>query len=144
MPFACVTRLAMVLIAVGRRLDVDAPRHGCVVVQKHALPRNLHVLADQHAVGLVEPVGQRIVGLVAHGLRIGLARPERQAGRVERQRRRDRLALELVGDRREVADQDLVRIDRAGGEHLHARNRHARIVLRHHLQVRVFALLPGK
>ena len=77
-------------------------------------------------------------------LRIGLARPQRDARRVQRQRRGDRLALQLLVDRREVADQDLVGIDRAGGEHLHAGDRDAGIVLGHHLQVRIVALLAGK
>ena len=74
-------------------------------------------------------------------LRIGLARPQRQARRVQRQRRGDRLALELVVDRREVADQDFVGIDRAGGEHLHARHGDAGIVLGDDLQVGIVALL---
>ena len=134
----------VVLVAVGRRLDVDAARHRGVVVQEDALPGDLHPVAHQHAVGLVEAVGQRIVRLVARVSRVGLARPQRQARRVERQRRGDRLAPELVGDRREVADQDLVGIDRAGGEHLHARHRDAGGILGDHLQVRVVARLPGK
>ena len=77
-------------------------------------------------------------------LRVGLARPQRQARRVQRQRRGDRLALELVVDRREIADQDFVGIDRAGGEHLHARHGDAGVVLGDDLQVRIVALLAGK
>ena len=134
----------VVLVAVRRRLDVDAPRHRRVVVQEHALPRNLHAVADQHAVGLVVAVRHRIVGLVRDVLRVGLPRPQRDAGRVERQRRGDRLALELLVDRREIADQDLVGIDRAGGQHLHAGDGDAGIVLGDHLQVRIVALLAGK
>ena len=134
----------VVLVAVRRRLDVDAPRHRGVVVQEHALPRDLHLVADQHAVGLVEPVRERIVGFVAHRLRIRLARPQRKAGRIERQGRGDRLAFELVGDGREIADQDLVGEHGAGGEHLHAGHRDARGVLGHHLEIGIVALLPGK
>ena len=134
----------VVLVAVRRRLDVDAPRHDGVVVQEHALPRNLHPVADQHAVGLVEAVRHRIVGLVPDRLRVGLARPQRHAGRVERQRRGDRLAFQLLVDRREIADQDFVGIDRAGGEHLHARHGDAGIVLGDDLQVGIVALLAGK
>ena len=134
----------VVLVAVRRRLDVDAPRHRRVVVQEHALPRNLHAVADQNAVGLVEAIRHRIVGLMRDVLRIGLARPQRQARRIQRQRRGDRLAFELVVDRREVADQDFVGIDRAGGQHLHARDGDAGVVLGDDLQVGIVALLAGK
>ena len=134
----------VVLVAVRRRLDVDAPRHRGVVVQEHALPRNLDVVADQHAVGLVEAVRHRIVGLMRDVLGVGLARPQRQPRRVQRQRRGDRLALQLVVDRRQVADQDFVGIDRAGGEHLHAGDGDAGVVLGDDLQVRIVALLAGK
>ena len=134
----------VVLVAVRRRLDVDAPRHGGFVVQEHALPRNLHAVADQHAVGLVEAVRHRIVGLMRDVLRIGLARPQRQARRIERQRRGDRLALQLVVDRRQVADQDFVGIDRAGRQHLHAGHGDAGVVLGDDLQIGIVALLAGK
>ena len=77
-------------------------------------------------------------------LRVGLARPQRNARRVERQRRGDRLALELVVDRREVADQISSAIDRAGRQHLHAGDGDAAVVLGDHLQVGIVALLAGE
>ncbi|MBX9826200.1 MAG: hypothetical protein K2Y27_14560 [Xanthobacteraceae bacterium] len=79
-----------------------------------------------------------------HVLRVRLPRPQRHARRVERQCRGDGFALQLLVDRRQVADQNFVGIDRAGGEHLHAGDRDAGVVLRHHLQVRIVALLAGK
>lgn len=79
-----------------------------------------------------------------HVLRVRLPRPQRHARRVERQGRGDRFALQLLVDRRQIADENLVGIDRAGGEHLHAGDGDARVVLRHHLQVRIVALLAGK
>src|SRR4029077_5607413 len=48
----------LVLINVGRRLDIDAARPGAVVVQKNPLPRNLDAVAHQHRVVLVEAVAE--------------------------------------------------------------------------------------
>ena len=49
--------------------------------------------------------------------------------------------LQLVVDGGEIADLDLVGEHRAGREHLHARHGDAGIVLGHHLQGRIVALL---
>jgi hypothetical protein len=110
-----------------------------------SLCRNtLDAVADQNAVALVEAIRHRIVGLVRDGARIRLPRPERQSGRIERQRRGDGFAFELLVDRRQIADQDFVGIDRAGRKHLHARDGDAGIVLGHDLQIGIVALLTGE
>src|SRR5262249_29435983 len=51
------------------------------------------------------------VGRLRNILGVGLPRPQRHAGRVEWQRRRDALTAELLVEWREVADPDVV------GEH---------------------------
>ena len=53
-------------------------------------------------------------------------------------------SLQLVVDRRQVADQDFVGIDRAGRQHLHAGDGDAGVVLGDHLQIGIVALLAGK
>ena len=76
--------------------------------------------------------------------RIGLARPHRHARRVQRQRAGDALGLELVVDRREVADPHLVGIGARCRQHLHAGDDDAVGVLVDHLEARIVALLPRK
>ena len=74
---------------------------------------------------------------------IGLARPERDAGRVDWQRAGDAFARPLVVDRREVADPHFVGEGRAGCQHLHAGDGDAIVALGNDLQGRV-ARLAGK
>ncbi len=135
----------MVLVAVRRRLDVDAPRHGGVVVQEHALPGNLHAVADQHAVGLVEAVGQRIVGLVrARAAHRAGATTARAPGALSGSAAviASLLNLSAIGVRLPIRISSA--IDRAGGEHLHAGHGDAGGVLGHDLEIGIVALLAGE
>jgi hypothetical protein len=134
----------LVLVAVRRRLDINAARHRPVVVQEDALPRHLDTIADQHRVGLVEAEAQRIIRLVAGMPLVGRARPERDAGRVDRQCAGNAFARALVVDGSEVADPHLVGEHRAGGQHFHAGDDDAAVVLGDHLQGRIVARLAGE
>ena len=119
-----------------RGLDVDlAGEHG-IVVHEHFLPRHLDLLAHHHAVGLVVPVGERVLEL---DLRIALERlpgPQREAFGIHGHCARDGLRELRGGERDQVADPDLVGEHRAGGQHLHAGDHHAIVLLAHDPQRR--------
>ena len=108
----------LVLIHVGRRLDIDAARPNAVVVQENPLPRNLDPVAHQDRVVLVEAIAERIIGLLPGVALIGLACPERDAGALLGSQRYLRLALVVDGGV-QIADIDLARQkSRAGGQYL--------------------------
>jgi len=115
-----------------------------LLCREDALPRHLDEIADQHRVGFVEAEAERIIGLVTSVALVGLARPERDARGVDRQRAGDALALPLVVDGGEVADPHLVGEHRAGRQHLHAGDGHAIVAFGNDLKGRVVARLAGK
>ena len=120
----------------ARRLDVDLARQNGVVVDEDALPRHLDLVAQQHAVAFVVAIGQRRIEFRrAVGLH-RLARPQPQTWRVARDGAGDRFLLLLRRQRDDIADPDVVCEHRAGGEHLHAGDDDAVILLAHHAQGR--------
>ena len=96
----------------------------------------LTFVAHQHAVALVVAPGQRRIELRGEPDRGGLARPQRQPRRVARDRAGDRLLLLVGRERNDVADPDLVGVERAGRQHLHAGDDDAVVVLAHDAQRR--------
>ena len=61
-------------------------------MQEEALPGHLDAIAYQHRVGLIEAETERIIRFLADAAFVGLARPERDAGRIDRQRAGDAFA----------------------------------------------------
>ena len=121
---------------VAGRAHVDRARHLDVVVAEHALPRHLHVLEQHRGVVLVEARGERIVELAHRVFLVGLARPDADAGRVERHDAGNRLLLLPGRDRLQIAAPGLVAERRRGAEHFQPIDGDAAVVLGHDAQGR--------
>ncbi len=128
--------------AMARRLDVDVPCEQRVVVHEHLLPRHLDVVAQHHAVTFIVAPGEWGIEFRCDAEHRRLARPECEARRVARYGAGDRLFLLVRRERKHVADPDFVGIDRAGREHLHARDHDAVVFFPHHPQRRHRKVLP--
>lgn len=103
-------------------------------MDEHLLPRHLDVLAQHHAVAFVVAPGQRGVEL-GRGREHGrFARPQREPRCVARHRAGDRFLLLVGSERDHVAEPDVVGIEGAGRQHLHAGDDDAIVVLAHHPQ----------
>ena len=119
-----------------RRLDVDVARQSRIVVDEDAVPGDAHVLEDDHRIRFVEAVGEGVVELDPLRRAERPARPERDAGRVDRHRAGHRFLYLARRERDDVADPELVGEHRAGRQHLHPVEDHALAVLRRHPQRR--------
>ena len=132
----------MIAEAMTRRLDVDVARQKRVAMDEHAFPRHFDLVADEHAVGFVVPVGERGIEFPLAAECERLARPQLQTRRVARNGAGDRLLLLVRRQRNDVADPDFVGERGAGRQHFHAGNNDAGIVLAHDLQRRHRNILP--
>ena len=120
----------------ARRLDVDLARQDGVVVDEDLFPRHLDLVAQQHAVAFVVAIGQRRIEFGSDAGLHRLARPQPQTRRVARDGAGDRFLLLLRRQRNDIADPDVVGEHRAGGQHLHAGDDDAVVLLAHHAQGR--------
>src|SRR5690606_27031892 len=113
----------VVLIDVSRNGVPLLLRHAHVVVNEHALPRDLHFVEVNDAVVLVEARGERVVEHVSGRRLVGLAREEAHSSRVERNHRSYTVALLTRLQGLNARDHDFVREWNGGAEHLCALER---------------------
>ena len=110
-------------------------------MQNTPLPWHLDVLEQHRGVAFVEARRKRIVELADRVLLIRLARPDADAGRIQRHHAGHRLLLLTGRQRLQVAAPGLVAEYRRGAEHLQPVDDDAAVILADHLQGRRRALL---
>ena len=126
----------VIAVTMRRRLDIDVARQHRIVVHEHFFPRHLDLVAHHHAVSLVIAMGERAVELDLGVALERLPRPQRQAPGITGHGAGHRLRQLRRRQRNEVADPDFIGEHRAGGEHFHARDHQAVILLAYHAQGR--------
>jgi hypothetical protein len=103
-------------------------------MHKHPLPRDLHLIAQYHAVRFVEAIGQRSFEFaLAIGLE-WLARPERETGSTDRHCTGDAFGQLVRSKRDQITDPELVGEYRTGREHLHPGDYDTIVVFANHAE----------